>query len=650
MSRHREMPFGAECRKDGSVRFRLWAPAARQVEVELYGADGAALAVKLPLKRGEGGWFELITYAARAGTQYRYRIFRSRENRSGENCTGGNHSGENPAAGDRSNQDPSDQDAGQLVPDPASRFQPHDVNGPSEVIDPNAFAWQDAAWRGRPWAEAVIYELHVGTFTPQGTFAAARERLDYLRELGVTAIELMPVADFPGRRNWGYDGVFTFAPDSSYGRPEELKELVQAAHRRGMMVFLDVVYNHFGPEGNYLNAYAPQFFTERHCTPWGNGINFDGAESRAVRDFFIHNALYWLEEYHFDGLRLDAVHAITDDSKPHLLTELADAVHRSIPEERQVHLILENDLNQARYLRRGEHCRPQAYTAQWNDDIHHALHVLVTGEHDGYYIDYAERTVEHLGRCLTRGFAYQGETSKLREGRARGESTAGVPLTAFVSFLQNHDQIGNRAFGERIASLAAARALRTATAITILAPSPPMLFMGEEYGAIAPFFFFCDFQGDLAAAVTNGRRNEFARFAAFSDPAVRERIPDPNADATFAASKLEWTALEQPAHREWLELYRELLRLRREFIVPRLAAACRLTSDYAIHSERALTACWQFADQVELRLAANLGPQVAQVPAMHVPAEVIYSSPEINVDDLQRGTLPAWSVVWWLQS
>ncbi|MGO8793679.1 MAG: malto-oligosyltrehalose trehalohydrolase [Candidatus Sulfotelmatobacter sp.] len=615
MSRHHEMPFGAECRKDGSVRFRLWAPAAREVEVELYAAYGCDPALKLALERREGGWFELETDAARAGTKYRYRI-------NGE----------------------------QWVPDPASRFQPQDVNGPSEVIDPHAFAWKDSAWRGRPWAEAIIYELHVGTFTAQGTFAAARERLDYLRELGVTAIELMPVADFPGGRNWGYDGVFTFAPDSSYGRLEELKELVQAAHERGMMVFLDVVYNHFGPEGNYLNGYAPQFFTERHCTPWGNGINFDDAESRTVRDFFIQNALYWLEEYHFDGLRLDAVHAITDDSKPHILTELADAVHQSIPPERQVHLILENDRNQAQYLRRGEHCRPKTYTAQWNDDIHHALHVLVTGEHDGYYVDYAERTVEHLGRCLTRGFAYQGETSKLREGEARGESTAGVPLTAFVSFLQNHDQIGNRAFGERIASLADARALRAATAITMLAPSPPMLFMGEEFGSATPFFFFCDFKGDLAAAVTSGRRNEFARFAAFRDPAVRERIPDPNADATFEASKLNWNVLDQPAHREWLELYRELIRLRREFIVPRLAAACRLTSDYAIHGERALTACWQFTDQAELRLAANLGPQTAHVPAMHVPAEVIYSSPEINLDDLKQGTLPAWSVVWWLQS
>lgn len=625
MSRQHEMPFGAECRSDGSVRFRLWAPAAREVEVELYGADGGDAALKLPLARRDDGWFELATDAARAGRKYRYRIYRSGE------------------------------DDGQLVPDPASRFQPEDVNGPSEVIDPNAFVWRDSAWRGRLWAEAVIYELHVGTFTPQGTFAAARERLDYLHELGVTAIELMPVADFSGRRNWGYDGVFTYAPDSNYGRPEDLKEFIQAAHSRGMMVFLDVVYNHFGPEGNYLNVYAPQFFTDRHCTPWGNGINFDGPQSRAVRDFFIHNALYWLNEYHFDGLRLDAVHAMIDDSTPHILTELADAVHESFSSSsgaprRNVHLILENDLNQASYLRRGEYCRPQAYTAQWNDDIHHALHVLITDEQDGYYVDYTGRTVEHLGRCLTRGFAYQGEASKLREGQARGESTEGVPLTAFISFLQNHDQIGNRAFGERIASLADARALRAAAATLMLAPSPPMLFMGEEYGAVTPFLFFCDFKGDLATAVTNGRRAEFARFAAFSDPAVRERIPDPNADATFAASRIDWCAIEEPAHREWLDFYRELLRLRREYIVPRLTAACRLHSEFAVHGDRALTACWRFSDQVELRLSANLGPQEVQVPVLRAPTEIIYSSPGITLDQLRQGTLPAWSAVWCLQS
>ena len=478
MKRCHDMPFGAQCRDDGSVRFRLWAPAARQVELCFGDVNPPAY---LPLDQRDNGWFELVTDAVRPGTQYRFRI-----------------------------------DHAQKVPDPASRFQPRDVHGPSEIIDPDSFFWLDRAWQGRKWEEAVIYELHVGTFTPRGTFLAACERLDYLADLGITALELMPVSDFPGQRNWGYDGVYSFAPDSTYGRPEDLKELVQSAHSRGIMVLLDVVYNHFGPEGNYLGGYAPQFFTDRHHTPWGNGINFDGSESRAVRDFFIHNALYWLNEYHFDGLRLDAVHAIADDSTPDILTELADTVRSSIAPDRHVHLILENDRNQSRYLQRTvtskERCRPRTYTAQWNDDIHHALHVLITGEKDGYYSDYAEHPLDQLGRCLVEGFAYQGETSLHRNGATRGEPTQGLPLSAFVSFLQNHDQIGNRAFGERITQLADPRAVRAASAILLLAPSPPLLFMGEEFGAQSPFLFFCDFEKDLAQAVTAGRRNEFAHF------------------------------------------------------------------------------------------------------------------------------------------
>ena len=391
MKRRHNMPFGAECCQDGNVRFRLWAPAARQVELCL---GDITTAIHIPLEQRDNGWFELITDAAKPGTQYRFRI-----------------------------------NGAEKVPDPASRFQPRDVHGPSEVIDPDAFDWQDRDWHGRRWEEAVIYELHVGAFTPRGTFAAAADQLDYLAELGVTALELMPVADFPGRRNWGYDGVLPFAPDSSYGRPDDLKQLVQSAHKRGMMVFLDVVYNHFGPEGNYLNAYAPQFFTDRHHTPWGNAINFDGPESRPVRDFFIQNALYWLTEYHFDGLRLDAVHAIADESGPDILTELAEVVRGSAP-DRHVHLILENDRNQACYLERTAQCRPQTYTSQWNDDIHHALHVLTTGEREGYYSDYSDRPVHHLGRCLVGGFAYQGEPSPFRNNQTRGESTAGLPLSS----------------------------------------------------------------------------------------------------------------------------------------------------------------------------------------------------------------------------
>jgi maltooligosyltrehalose trehalohydrolase len=611
MKRRYNMPFGAECRDDGSVRFRLWAPAADRVELRLANGHGST---RLPLERCDEGWFELATDAAAPGSQYKFRI-----------------------------------DGALDIPDPASRFQPQDVHGPSEVVNSAAFDWHDSTWRGRRWEEAVIYELHVGAFTPFGTFAAVGERLDYLAEIGITVVELMPVADFPGRRNWGYDGVFPFAPDSVYGRPEDLKELVQSAHDRGIMVLLDVVYNHFGPEGNYLRSYAPQFFTDRHCTPWGDGINFDGPESRVVRDFFIHNALYWLTEYHFDGLRLDAVHAIIDDSAPHILTELADAVRHSIEPNRYVHLILENDRNQARYLQRIDRCRPKNYTAQWNDDIHHALHVLITGERDGYYSDYSERPIDLLGRCLVEGFAYQGEPSLYRNAKARGEPTKGLPPAAFVSFLQNHDQVGNRAFGERISTIADCRAVRTAVAILLLAPSPPLIFMGEEFAADTPFLFFCDFEKDLAAAVTAGRRNEFAHFARFSNAAAREQIPDPIDARTFEASRLDWSELDRPCHRDWLDFSRSLLALRRRHVVPRLTAGCPVDSDYAILWDRGLTAYWKFPDQSRLVLMANLGSD--SLRGLTSPAaQIIFASGDAAADALNLGTLPAWSAVWFLES
>lgn len=615
MKRRHSMPFGAECLGSGSVRFRLWAPAARQIDVCLIDASliDAKTSAWLPLEARDQGWFELVTDAAKTGAQYRFRV-----------------------------------DGAKAVPDPASRFQPHDVHGPSEVVNPNAFDWKDAAWRGRCWEEAVIYELHVGAFTPAGTFSAALERLDYLADLGITAIELMPVADFPGLRNWGYDGVLPFAPDSTYGRPEDLKKLVQGAHQRGMMVLLDVVYNHFGPEGNYLNAYAPQFFTDRHHTPWGNAINFDGAGSRVVRDFFIHNAVYWLNEYHFDGLRLDAVHAIIDDSSPHILTELATVIRKSVDSDRHIHLILENDSNQARFLRRTEKCQTQGYTAQWNDDFHHALHVLLTGESDGYYSDYSDRPLNQLGRCLVEGFAYQGEASLFRNGKTRGQPTTGLPLTAFVSFLQNHDQIGNRAFGERITTIADARAIRAAAAILLLAPSPPLLFMGEEFGAETPFLFFCDFEPGLAEAVAAGRRNEFARFARFNDPAARAGIPDPNAASTFEHSRLSWDDLTQPAHCQWFRFCRQMLTLRSRHIVPRLSNVCAIKAHYELHDDRGLSAHWEFPDRSELTLLANL--RTTSLSGLTSSASrIIYASEGVNEIDVQQGTLPACSVVWFLK-
>jgi len=611
MKRRHSMPFGAECR-DGEVRFRLWAPAAQQVELCL--PEPGRQCTRLPMLKCDGGWYELITDAAHSGSRYHFRVNDS-----------------------------------QVVPDPASRFQPQDVHGPSEVIDPTEFDWQDESWRGRAWDQAVVYELHVGTFTPSGTFAAVEERLDYLVDLGITALQLMPVADFPGKRNWGYDGVLPYAPDGSYGQPGNLKQLVQAAHQRGLMVLLDIVYNHFGPEGNCLHFYAPQFFTSRYKTPWGDAINFDGAGAGMVREFFIHNALYWLNEYHLDGLRLDAVHAIVDHSTPDILTELAARVRSSVDPARHVHLVLENDSNQARYLRRPENCQPRLYTAQWNDDIHHALHARITGEGGSYYADYIGNPLDHLGRCLTEGFAYQGESSAHRQGAARGESTAGIPLTAFVSFLQNHDHIGNRAFGERITRIAHPGAIRAALAILLLAPSPPLLFMGEEFAADTPFLYFCDFDPVLAAAVTAGRRNEFANSPGFSDPIQRERIPDPAAASTFADSRLDWSSIEQPRHQEWMSFYRGLLSLRRQHVIPLLADPCRINAEYKFHADQGLSVSWKFADNSVLALQTNLSADpLPGMPPSDSP--VIYSTIALASEPSKPETLPPWSVVWALQS
>jgi malto-oligosyltrehalose trehalohydrolase len=566
MRRRRRLPFGAEVAPElAGTRFRLWAPAARQVEVWLEGPGYA-----LEMERDGAGWASVTTDAAPAGTSYRYRI-----------------------------------DGDLRVPDPASRFQPRDVHGPSEVVDPGAYQWGDASWTGLPAERLVFYELHVGTFTREGTFAAVAERLDHLVALGVTAIELMPIADYPGRRGWGYDGVLWFAPKASYGRPEDLKALVDACHARGLAVVLDVVYNHFGPDGNYLARYAPAFFSRRHRTPWGDAINFDGPGADVVRTFVIENALYWLEEYHMDGLRLDAVHAIADGSTPDILVELARAVDAGPGRTRSVHLVLENAGNQARYLDTDPETGRRLYRAQWNDDVHHALHVLLTGELGGYYADY-ERPLTALGRCLTEGFAYQGAWSAYR-GRARGEPSAGLPPTAFVAFLQNHDQVGNRAFGERLDALARPAATRAATALLLLAPSPPLLFMGQEWQATEPFLFFADLGPSLADAVREGRRREFARFPAFADPEARARIPDPQAPETHARCVLDWTALNRPAHAESLRFHRELLELRHRVIVPLLAGEAVPRAQWRALGETALESEWTFSAGAVLRLVANLG-------------------------------------------
>jgi malto-oligosyltrehalose trehalohydrolase len=518
-------------------------------------------------------WFEHVEPQAGPGTLYRYRI-----------------------------------DGELLVPDPASRFQPRDVDGPSEVIAPKAYRWSDHAWSGRPWNEAVIYELHVGTFTPQGTYAGAKGKLPRLVELGITAIELMPLADFAGRRNWGYDGVLPYAPDSAYGRPEDLKALVDAAHAAGLMILLDVVYNHFGPKGNYLPRYAPQFFTEKHKTPWGAAIDYTNS---SVREFFIHNVLYWLEEYRFDGLRFDAVHAIIDESPKHVLTEIQESVKAKFSSSK--HLVLENDANQARFI------GPGRYSAQWNDDSHHAYHVLATGESDGYYAAYADSPAKHLARCLAEGFAYQGEVSPF-SNEARGEPSAHLPPSCFADFLQNHDQIGNRAFGERLAVLAQEKQLKALTAIQLLAPSPPLLFMGEEWGCKQPFLFFCDFDGELGRAVRKGRAEEFKRFASF-----KGSIPDPLAESTFKQCVLDWTKRDAT----WLAHYKKLLQLRARAIAPRNFGPGK----YRMLGERAFEVKWG-----ALTLIANCGD--APAPVKDIPGmKPLWSNGAAGAP---------WSVNWWI--
>ena len=608
MRRLHRMPFGCELLPGGGVRFRLWAPAARAVQLALEGPEQIA---ELPMRQIGDGWFQLDCMQGSAGTRYRFLL---------EN--------------------------GLRVPDPASRSNPNDVHDASLVVDPLAFDWDDGGWRGRPWEEAVIYELHVGSFSPEGSFAGVERRLDYLRDLGVTALELMPVADFPGRRNWGYDCVLAYAPDSRYGTPEELKRLVASAHRRGLMVLLDVVYNHFGPDGNYLHLYAPQFFNPQHHTPWGAAINFDGAQSRTVRDFFLHNALYWLEEYHFDGLRLDAVDRIIDDSRPHILTEISQAVRAGPGAHRHVHLVLENEHNAADLLA----CGPGEagrYEAQWNDDFHHAAHRLLTGEAGGYYADYVPDPLRHLARALAEGFAFQGEPSRYRSGRPRGQPSAQLRPTAFVSYLQNHDQVGNRAFGERLATLAQPGPLHAATAIALLAPSIPLLFMGEEWGARQPFPFFCDFEGELAAKVTEGRRREFSRFDPFCDEAARVLIPDPGTQATFDAAHLDWSDRERADHARWLAFYRTLLRLRANEIVPRLAGI-QGGARRELVPPHLLTVHWTLNDASVLHLVANLGQAPAHRDRQY-DGRVLYSSdPGVN-PALSEGEMPPWSVLWMLE-
>jgi malto-oligosyltrehalose trehalohydrolase len=542
--------FGPVIQKDG-VRFRLWAPAARKVDLVL---DRA-----IPMTPRDG-WFETHVPGTGAGTRYAFGI-----------------------------------DGELTIPDPASHFQPEDVHGPSEVVD-HSYAWRCNDWKGRAWEEAVFSEVHVGTFTREGTFRAIVDRLDHLVDTGITALELMPLSDFPGRWNWGYDGVLPYAPDSAYGRPEDLKALIDAAHARGLMVFLDVVYNHFGPEGNYLHRIAPQFFAEAH-TPWGVAINY---AQQDVRSYVIDNVVHWLEHYRFDGLRFDAVHAIVTPGEPEILDSISKAAGEVVRKSgRLVHLVLENDDNRAGILDPKQEPPAGHYRAQWNDDYHHAWHVYLTRESAGYYSDYGDAAA-HIVRALQDGFSYQGEPSSHRDGKPRGEATDHLPPGAFVDFIQNHDQIGNRPKGERLTVLAKPEPVAAALAVLLLQPSPPLLFMGEEWGATEPFPFFCDFQGELAEAVRDGRKREFADAYARHGGAD---IPDPLARETREGAVLDWDARTREPHATRLAMVRSLLAARRKHVVP-LAKA--MTGDNAASLEDGvLHASWH-AGSRSVQLVANL--------------------------------------------
>jgi maltooligosyltrehalose trehalohydrolase len=579
--------FGPRLDAEG-VTFRLWAPAAEHVEL--------LLDRPYPMRSLPDGWHQATTAAARPGTRYRYRI-----------------------------------DGKFDVPDPASHFQPEDVFGPSEVVDHDRYRWRATNWRGRPWEETAALELHVGTFTPAGTFRAAIEKLDHIADAGLTAVELMPIADFAGHRNWGYDGVLFYAPDSAYGHPDDLKALVDEAHLRGIMIFLDVVYNHFGPEGNYLGRYAPTFFTSAQ-TPWGSAIDYRVPQ---VRAFVIDNALHWLQHYRFDGLRLDAVHAIAEPGEPSILRDLSRAVGALAGiSGRKIHLVLENDDNRATWLDPGADPPKGKYRAQWNDDYHHAWHVLLTRECKGYYQDYADDPGGQLARILSSGFAFQGEPSAHRAGRRRGEESGKLSPTAFVNFLQNHDQIGNRPFGDRLAASVARPRLEAALAVTLLAPMPPLLFMGEEWGSERPFPFFCDFRGELADAVRKGRRAEFK----FAYDQLRDDIPDPLDEETFRSAVLDWDALAKPDSVARLDFVRGLMRIRHAEIVPHLAGAIFGTA--AIEPNGGpLIASWRLGNGTVLDLAANLNDADTRRPDNAASGRPIWGG---QVPEL----LPPWSVFW----
>ncbi len=553
--------FGAQILDQNHTRFALWAPDSEQVQLET--PDGKRFA----MTRTDDG-FHRCTAPLNHGDAYQFRVTEDLR-----------------------------------VPDPASRQQQDDVHGPSLVVDPQRFEWRYADWKGRPWQSMVIYELHLGCY---GGFTEVESHLAHLVDMGFTAIELMPIADFSGQRNWGYDGVLPYAPDSSYGTPEQLKHLVDTAHGLGLCVYLDVVYNHFGPDGNYLHTYASRFFSPDESSPWGAAIDFT---QPVVREFFTQNAIYWLMEYRFDGLRFDAVHAIMDQS---WLPEMAAKIKKAIEPDRQVHLMLENERNVSQLLE-------QDFNAQWNDDIHNVIHRLLTGENEGYYRNYDLAPTEKLAKALVEGFVYQGEASPTHDNAPRGTPSKHLSPDHFIFFLQNHDQVGNRAFGDRLTTLVEPNALRAAVTVQLLSPHIPLVFMGEERGLTTPFLFFTDFHGELAQAVREGRRAEFAAFSHFASShdggtsEVQSTIPDPNLPETFERSRKGIAHFGAPNKAgEWEDFYRKLLSLRHRHITPHLSSAKGISSE--VPGEACVVATWALADERKLTMIINLGSAEYKIP------------------------------------
>ena len=585
--------WGATLLVDGSARFRLWAPGENAILLRHRGRD-------IPMQDAGGGWFELTEPEASAGDEYMFVL-----------------------------------PDGKAVPDPASQAQAGNVHGPSLIVDPG-YQWQNPHWRGRPWEEAVISEIHIGTFTPEGTFRAAAEKLKHLAETGITAIEVMPVAQFAGDRGWGYDGVLQYAPHSAYGTPADFKAFIDTAHGLGLMVLLDVVYNHFGPEGNYLHSYAPGFFREDRETPWGAAIDFG---RQPVRCYFIENALYWIGEFRLDGLRLDAVEQIHDTSEKHVLSAMAEEVKAAFA-DRQVHLVVEDQRNLVELLMRDEDGSPKAYTAEWNDDFHHAAHIIATGETIGHYKPFADQLWHKLLLALQHGFIYPDRTDP---PELPGSERRYLPPAAFVDFLQNHDQIGNRAFGERLVSLSNPDMLNALTAMLLLSPHIPFLFMGEEYGERRPFYFFTDYTGDLARLVREGRMAEAEGFGGLKAGKTAADLPDPNALSTFEDSKLDWQWRESEEGQKTRAFVADLLKLRKTYIVPLLRQSWNIESGVLKTPEGAVAVWWKFAN-LTLALRANLSGQPLIVPS--IAGTVIYECYGGRAKPAENGELPPHSVIF----